>query len=83
MVFLGLAHPDQSSSTVNPRMNFAVLNGGFPCSGLGDTPKQTARSWVEPGEMHWMLFIKIYAVVALLYLLVTAGYLGWRYWPKK
>ena len=33
--------------------------------------------------MHWHFFIKLYASVALLYVLVTAGYLGWRYWPKK
>ena len=33
--------------------------------------------------MHWQLFIKIYATVAFLYLLVTAGYFGWRDWPKK
>lgn len=33
--------------------------------------------------MHWLLFIKLYVAVAALYLLVSAGYLGWHFWPRK
>lgn len=33
--------------------------------------------------MHWLLFIKLYAVVVIAYVLVTAGYLSWHFWPRK
>ncbi len=33
--------------------------------------------------MLWILFIKVYAVVAAVYLAVTGGYIGWRIWHNK
>ena len=32
---------------------------------------------------YWHFFIKLYAAVAILYLLVSAGYLSWRFWQRK
>jgi hypothetical protein len=51
--------------------------------GSAEGSKQMARHGIKFREMHWLLFIKLYAAVTVLYLLVTAGYLGWRYWPRK
>lgn len=34
-------------------------------------------------NMLWPIFIKTYAVVAVAYLAVTAGYVTWRVWPRK
>jgi hypothetical protein len=33
--------------------------------------------------MLWLLFLKIYAVAALSYLAVAAGYFSWRVWQRK
>ena len=33
--------------------------------------------------MLWPFFIKIYAVAAVSYLAVTAGYVSWRVWQRK
>ena len=82
MTFFRLAQPVQSSSTISPRMNFTVGRKFLP-QVRQMTPKQRTWSRLDVGEMHWVLFIKVYVAVALLYLVVTAGYLGWLDWPRK
>lgn len=33
--------------------------------------------------MLWALFIKVYAVVGVVYLAVVGTYIGWRTWQNK
>ena len=43
----------------------------------------TALPFFPTRSMHWFLFIKLYVAVALLYVIVSAAYVSWRFWPRK